>query len=373
MSGNLLQGATDIYTRYGPLHPDAGTAVTFTIHASDPTGISEVQLSVFEYEWTTLDNAVARPGGTWGAVQSWPFPTPENGISRTFTITAGFPQHSLICFSVDVLNAAGVQTSEKWAFAAGGWSFGSVPIPLWIRPPVGDSSGLVASTETENVQYIHMVFIPQSGDSVYMTPRHMLPDIDNLLFNHFLPNPAIKIGEKHWAFHYSNEFGFIPDWDANAPIKVTSAQYNATNINSNVGLILHTKPQRDWAYGHFVGSEPGDANFGTMLHEIGHSVFHLADEYTTSPPPDASATLFHNVYAKESECVMYLFWNKAEGVGDYWDPSFCRPIPGTPMWRVEPEAASCVMLVGQFGPAGVPPHFASSCFRRARYIYDQLE
>ena len=79
---------------------------------------------------------------------------------------------------------------------------------------------------------------------------------------------------------------------------------------------------------------------------------------------------FHNVYASEEDCVLYLYYNQSEGVGDWSDYAYCTPIPGTSRYRVEPVHLNCVMRVGSGG--GSEPHFGPSCLRRVQWFYEQI-
>ena len=96
------------------------------------------------------------------------------------------------------------------------------------------------------------------------------------------------------------------------------------------------------------------------LHELGHAVFNLADEYAGLNYD--SSTDFHNNYSSLIACSNYTAANG-------WPTSDCRQIkPG--WWRSEPSGQNCIMLHGQFSP--VAPQYGPSCLKRVDWIYNQL-
>jgi hypothetical protein len=352
----------EIVTRYSPLHPPNHQPVQFDIRASHSSGIRRIRLYVFEYEWESNQTTVRRRNpGLWGKVQDWSVSGPT--VSKQYQVP-GFAAGTFVVYAVQVNPATGPQAVERWGFAAGDWPLGNEPVPLWISPPLtaaGDPESIVASDQAGKTNRIHVVFIPQQNDA-YAQPRDMLTDVDDQIFNRLLSHPTITQAKQLWAFDYSPEFGSISPYSSGGSTRtLTGAQTTSTNTGANVGIILHQAEFQDWSSGHFVGTQPGAGNFGTTIHELGHSVFALADEYDVDGAYGVGPEPFQNVFDNQVDAFQYVLTNG-------WDSHNVEKIASGNFWRVEPAALNCVMQT----TGNPPPRFAQSCQRRVQFVYEQF-
>lgn len=333
-------------TRYQPMHPANNTSVDFRVEASDKHGMSKVQLYIYEYELYTnynnngVQSARKRAGGVWGLVKTWDYPAKPTFIDETHTVP-GFPSSSYIKYLFRVRDSKGSKNSEKWSFAAGDWPFGTNPIPILANG--------------EPAKRIDVAFVADKDD--YANARGMLKDLESLVFDGYHTNNAVRRGKGYWQFYYSPETGSITDYDdspraMNIPLSVT----NSMIIDH--AAVIHTTIKRDWASGANFGTEP--TNIGTAVHESGHAVFGLSDEYKNGGHW-TSSDRYHNVYDTKGDCEHY---NSTKG----WPSADCEDI-GDGWWRAEPTSLKCIML--DDGDSTMPD-FERSCINRAVWIYTQF-
>jgi hypothetical protein len=335
-----------LQTRYNPLHPNNNQAVNFRAIASDSDGIASAELFVYEYELYVgangFQSARQRAGGTWGSVHTWNFHGHPTAIDETHNFAAGFPASSYVTYIVRVRDTLGSQASESWTFAAGNWPFGNSPIPLW-------GNGAPANR-------IDIAFVADRGD--YANAHDMMTDLDRLIFDGYHSNNGIKLGKKYWQFYYSPERGSISDFDTPPRVMDVPASIATSGIIDSAAVI-HTTVKRDWASGGNFGTEPG--NRGTAVHESGHAIFGLSDEYAGGGH-STSTNPHHNNYNSRAAAETY---NSANS----WPTTDVQNIEGS-WWRPEPNTLNCIML--DDGDAAMPD-FTRTCLNRVLWYYRQLE
>jgi hypothetical protein len=345
-----LAGCTtpQLRSRYNPLHPNNSQAVNFRLIANsvDEHGLASAELFVYEYELyvsaSGMQSARQRPGGTWGSVRTWTFPAQPNSIDETHNFAAGFPAGSYVTYIVRVTDAGGHDASESWTFAAGAWPFGNSPIPLW-------ANGAPANR-------IDIAFVADRGD--YANAHDMMGALEPLIFDGYHSNNGVKMGRKYWQFYYSPDRGSITDYDSPPRVMDVPASIASSGIIDSAAVI-HTTVKRDWASGGNFGTEP--SNIGTAVHESGHAVFGLKDEYSGGGH-GSSSDPHHNNYSSKSAAESY---NTSNG----WPVSDVENIEGS-WWRPEPSSMGCIMF--DDGDATMPD-FARTCRGRLSWFYGELE
>ncbi len=335
-------------TRYKPLNPANAIPVEFAVKANDSDGIAKAELFVFEYEMylsTAGDQSIRqRPGGTWGSVNVWNYPSPPENIDEKYTFP-GFPGGTFVTYIMEVTDTKGESKNEQWEFAAGDWLFGNAPIPVWVNDRL--------SKKRVNIAFV-------AEEEEYAQAREMLPHLEPLIFDGFHSNNGVKLGKTYWQFYYSPERGHIEDFGDGKPPPMTIPASVFEHALIDNAVIIHTHEKQDWSDGRNFGTEP--ANRGTALHETGHSVFTLADEYPTPNDPVMSNNPHHNVYGSEASCQAY-------NTSNTWPPSDCENIKDQ-WWRSEPEARACIMDDDRQDSM---PEFARTCLARIKWYYGELE
>ncbi|WOI53893.1 hypothetical protein [Parvularcula sp. LCG005] len=334
---------------YGPFNPASGSDVTFEFEATDREGLRRATLYVYEYEQYTNSSGMRaarrRPGGQWGALDSWSYPSGTLNATESSVYEGGFPNGTSILFRVEVEDESGRRRTEGWRFWAGDHPWGNSPILLLS----GEARAAPASR-------IDVAFVPDSDS--YTTARQMMPDVRDLVYDGYHINNVVRGQKAMWAFWYSKDRGTITDYDAPGPRRLTipSSVRDSTIIDH--AAVIHTTVKRDWASGGNFGTEP--VNIGTAMHESGHAAFNLKDEYAGGAHTNSSDP-HHNTYGSKADCEAY---NIANG----WPATDCRNIEDD-WWAPEPASAQCIMLNDQ---DAFMPDFARTGIRRANWFYGQL-
>lgn len=348
---------TFVTTRYSPFHPENDAPVTFQIDAEDEDGIETVQLYLYEYEmnqdvaWQAI---VPRPNGRWGHERSWALGG-QTVVHREHTLEEGFPESTLLLFRFNVIDSNGQTTDEAWGFAAGEWPFGDEPIPLLLGG--------------EAFRQISLAFVADWTD--YDDPREVLPELETLVFDGYHTNHMISgDNRKYWRFFYSPQLGFASDFNMGQQMVVPSGVINSGTVDH--AIIVHSSEKRDWS--DLTNFSVRTGHIGIAVHEAGHGVFGLSDEYDGGPSfqPDGE---FPNVFGTD--------WQANQHNQTYGWPADAEPIePPEPInpdfdvpvlftnWRVEPAAHQCVMI--DSGQTEMRD-FAYNCAERVQWLYSTLD
>jgi hypothetical protein len=335
---------------YEPFHPEDGSPVTLRVKATSPlSGILSIKLFVYEHEVIAgasgALSAQRRPGGLWGPVHETSYPARPHCATTKVVLKKGFPPNSYIRYVATVVDGTTRQTTEEWFFAAGTWPQ-EVPVPLWVQGPLSHRINVSFVADTDS----------------YSIARQMLPRARALIFDGYHHNNGIRLGKKYWQFFYWQEQGHMPDYNdcvSSCDVQLPDALTQST-FSDAIG-VLHTRPKRDWRAGKLFSTEPW--NQGTALHETGHAVFNLADEYAGGAFFPDSDNTHHNVHEDQSACESY-----SETAG--FEASECQPILNTTWWRSEACENACIMH--DDGDMSMPS-FGRSCMKKIQAYYEQLE
>jgi len=340
-----------ITTSYGPLHPGNEVAVTFRVQAEDPVGITRVELYLYEYALTEDEDGMqvgkVRKGGQWGLVEEWSFSPPETTVSEAYTHSPGFPPESYVRYLFRVTNAGRSRRSEEWLFAAGDWPFPDTPVPILTNGPPG--------------KRVNLTFV---ADETYPDAAAMLGDLEGLIFDGYQRNNAIRGDRRrYWQFYYSLEKGLIDDGIStdgsriiqtkkilDVPVSVKDAR-----ISTYAAVVHKDDSITNWAVGSMFGAHAERP--GVAVHEGGHAVFGLADEYPGGMHWLSTAPHHNNFDSPAAE-------NDA-GENDLSDESLESIEPG--WWK--PSELQCIMD----GDLQEMREFERSCIERVNWYYGQLE
>ena len=350
-----------IRTRYGPLHPEASVDVDFRVQAQATHGVRRVELFLYEYAVTVDSGAWSgsqRPGGRWGLVDSKEYTYPFPGqIDETFT-QPGFADQSYVRYAFRVTQAFGGKGTESWGLAAGDWS-GAEPIPILVR-----GSGNVGWFVYLN--RIDLCFVADRGDELaagYATGGAMLPDLAALIFDGYQESNAQEGDQRFlWQYYYSPETGHMTTPGSGDPPDIPAAVKGSGTID--VVALIHPYDRHDWTAGNTFSTEP--QNRGTALHETGHALFHLDDEYSYPSAYGRHHTSLwphHNNYDDRKDAEDY---NLSMG----WPVSDVESIDAaSKWWRPEPKALGCIMF--DDGDDQLPD-FGRTCILRVQWFCKQV-
>ena len=314
-----------LLTTHAPAHPDTNQRVAITASATGQ--VDRITLRIQEF---------ALSNGPSGPVQT---PRGEERVLRTCDpdstvpllecaeTLAGFPAASLIRVAVEAVSDAGEITREGYDFAAGSYPWPDEPIPIRVT---GAPEGR-----------LDLIFIPDT-DITLASFRDQLDDVVRdryFRYRAYAGEPGTPSGAMY-NFYYSRVHGDIYR-DENDNCRFT----NPTNMHllgrGDVIAFLHQTRMQDCRVGRRFGSEIGAAGVKSLIHESGHALFNLSDEYSgdTTYPTQACVP---NIYRSRQAC-----WDDAPDLG--LPRSACVQLSGKNLWRIDAAGATgCIMGDAQY-------------------------
>lgn len=278
-----LAGCTTPVVRaiHSPFHPSNTDPITFSADASSTRGVTEIKI---------LQRAFGDNGfcAAWVAGECVPLPTFADRTLKTCNFDPAqtsahcevtidpIPDGSFVTYGATARNAGGETGEDKWiGFAAGRQADPQEPIAVYTR-------GSTAS-------HIDVVLIPVGFNGVPgATTRDFETAARNLIVNGYLAHAQITDNRNQWNFYVNPVTGGLTQTISGS--KVTQSVTPPLNwgrvsaIADAVGY-THTQSPASWRdAANFVSGGVGYFTIKsttplTIVHETGHAVFGLSDEY----------------------------------------------------------------------------------------------
>lgn len=257
----LLTGCSGIKTTliHEPLYPAAGENITYTVTTSSNSGIENIRL----YETVSSINAAAVvTPGTEALIEEWnPAGTP-NSITVSHT-KAGFADNSYITYRFVVRNGNNKTRSHSVHFVTNPYPVANQPAPVYAQGDVD--------------HVFDIIFIP---DEDIINMNTFYDHCREMIINAIFADPSIALWNRQFNFYINPETGRATDYDdmmagTDTHHEVPSNWANCSFAEGKV--LMHRLDLRDYASGGLYSTE--QQNRGTILHESGHGLFDLADEY----------------------------------------------------------------------------------------------
>jgi hypothetical protein len=322
----------DVLASHSPVHPSNAERVTFTAVPRESNTTVELAYEVLKLTATgnQLSQTVVTPMAVVRTCQDQPV---NQGC--TFTAAAAFPNHSLIRFRATQRRADGsAPVIDEYSFAAGTFPLPNRPIPI-------RATGRL-------LPRLDVVFV---GDRDLTRPlRSSLADVLERNFRS-------RITEEHrglFNFYYTAQTGhYSGGCDFDDP-----SNYTELSAASNVLVYLHRVDRRDCYDGNNRMSAEL-TSVATVLHEYGHALFGLRDEYCCDTK-SRQQNCFPNVWNTKTACT-----NDPINAGRTCVRVKRILVNGQQyFWRTDPGSGTneCVMSGGVA--------FGRSCLRRVRWRFD---
>ena len=203
------------------------------------------------------------------------------GLYFDYYATESAARHNEICYNdvYDIVNDGPIKVGENntcsrsyyWFDSGHGGCKKSCPkcIPIMYN---GDSNG--------KIDIVFMISNDYNNDW-----NLFYSDIENIIQQSFFADPSINASKTKFNFWYTPKQATVNTWfDSKCNCDVcdwyTPDKWNEDCPESSLGVILHRNNCRDYSLGDAFSSE--GFSFGTCLHEAGHGIFKLADEYNDS-------------------------------------------------------------------------------------------
>jgi hypothetical protein len=325
-SPSVALSAPDVFVLHNPIQPGALRAVSYSATATDPTGVTLIIISEQQEELKLCANGqhtcfdIRSP---WRNIQTCTFSNPLNTAPCSAEVSSGYPNHYRIRYRAQATNVSGQTTTEgEIYFAAGDYNWPNDPIPIYVR---GDPD-----------LKIDLVFIPDKDYGPNNTG--FMNDVTTLLRDSFLSDQPfskeIRARRDMWNFYVTYQQG---DALSNPCRQLRPPNWTLMRATVDSGFVVHKTPFGDCSGigpGTTFSGEPINAadrsSFVVPVHETGHSVFSLADEWGGA----THGMLFdgtlpeHNVFSTRTKCQQ-----NAQLPSHGWNPADCTLIDGTTWWR----------------------------------------
>jgi len=250
-----------------PIYPAEQQDVTYTLENVSSASLEKVEL----YETVSkVDETGAEAPGSEVLLQSWNRP----GRRVDFTKSGGYPTNSLVRYRFAV----------KAASSGGGCSPGTQSydqdVKFATRPypvPLDPAPVYVVGNQD---QAFDIVFIPDED----ISESDMETFRDNclgMIREAFLDEPTTQLFRRSFNFYINPYTGKSVDYEvARAGGGDHQPPMNFDHLSFAEGRVLmHSKELTDYTYTDLRLYSTEMQNRGTILHESGHGLFGLADEY----------------------------------------------------------------------------------------------
>ena len=320
----LAIAGPQVFILHKPIQPDSSQQVTYTATASDPQGIKSIVISVERRELKLHRGQKISDFISATDLKTCQF-LPPFQTSETCTVTESpYSDGFHIGYQATATSGTGDTSTEGYIyFAAGTFPWPEDPIPIYVQ---GDPAAK-----------IDLIFIPDKDYSNLTNWKQaFMQDVTALIRDAFFSGEPfarkIRSRREMWSFYITYEQGeFTPPCRHTKPSNWTTL---AATVNA--GFIVHRTNFPDCSgigEDSVFSAEPVlpetnpdyERSLTVPIHELGHSVFSLADEYSGGYQFQ-SALPEHNVFPDRSSC-----WSNAQNHG--WPKKNCKKIGHTGWYR----------------------------------------
>lgn len=328
----------EIIALHEPMHPGDNAPVTFRAVATARKIILRYErLSLTASDDGMVSQSVVEPLSTLTTCEG----SGDSPITCVHEVAQGFPQASLIRFEAVAEGEAGAIGSESYFFAAGTYPVSSAAVP--IRLKTSTSAGL------------DMVFIGTSD----LSPEDLRASLHSVVYGIYFEYEALRNARGVYNYYYSRQRGGYSEG-----CRFSNPSNMATlEATGDAVVFLHRATMRDCKVGKRISSEV--SNEKSLIHETGHVLFDLQDEYCC----DSSY--------RAQQCVPNL-WTSRQGCQDAapgldYDELACAQLAtgheSLAFWRIDPDGdGGCIMGPGQHTPGS---GFRTACRRRVAWRHQK--
>ena len=324
-SAGLAIAEPEVFSLHSPIQPGTSQEVKYTVTASDPQGITSIVISI-QRRILQVDNRgqIVSSLLQEEILKTCLF-TDHQEIQTCSETSPGYPDHSHIGYKATATNSDGATNPDQGYiyFAAGNLLSAMIndPIPIYVQ---GDPA-----------EKIDLVFIPdQDYNTVQNWEQEFMKNVTELIEKAFFSEEPFARGVRSrsemWNFYITYQQGrFVPPCQHIKPPNWATLRATVNN-----GFIVHRADLHDCAgigEGTLFSAEPinsTDRSKTVPIHELGHSVFSLADEYSGGYLFNSSL-YSHNVFKPEELC-------EANASNHGWEERDCKKIRHTKWFRSDP-------------------------------------
>ena len=241
----------ETFAIHAPIYPKSGDAVTYTLRKIEGD-VEKVRLLTTTHNINSAGSITT--SGAETLLKEWRNPS----FPLSFTTTSGYGTNKLVEYRFEVVGNDRTYT-HKIRYATNPYPVTDAAIPVY------------AVGEVEKV--LNVVFIPDEDMADDLTLFY--DNVGKNIHDSFHEEEYVRRFRRSYNFYVNPVTAKAGNANDSTPHVYPS---NDRNLDFAQGrIILHAADYRDFSNGRYVGTEY--YNRGTILHETGHLLYGLADEY----------------------------------------------------------------------------------------------
>ncbi|TGV01545.1 carboxypeptidase M32 [Flavivirga rizhaonensis] len=237
-----------------PIHPTSSQQVTYNLTKVTSGSIDSAKL--YEQVNTINSSGIITSTGSDVLLQTWT--SPSGDLSHTKS--SGHGSNKLVTYRWEITTPDQSKTFEV-TYATRPYPVTNMPAPVYCQ---GDPDDV-----------FDVVFIP---DTDITTMSNFYDNCHGAIEEAFFDEPHTRFWRRQYNFYINKQKGTATDYDDIATDGTHQVPSNNANLAFAEGRVLmHENNLRDYASGGLFSTEM--QNRGTIMHESGHALYDLADEY----------------------------------------------------------------------------------------------
>ena len=270
----LFQGCSYIHTEpiHYPIYPRESTNVEYSLKVISAREIDSIRL----FHETAI-NYVPKVGATFGpptrlTAWGWNDPNRPTEVEVNFTLNGGYSGVEMVRYKFEVEDRSGYTQEHLVTFALDSFPDNYLPIPIYCQANVDEAFDILFIPDRD--------IIGNGGLPAFYDAVHSM--IENTIHR----EPSHRFLNRQFNFYLRSEYGEASTNSNQAHVLCNSCTPSEDQIlNSTLaGMesigILHRLTQRDFVS---VGNDKVFSSEwnrpATTLHEMGHTLYSLSDEY----------------------------------------------------------------------------------------------
>jgi hypothetical protein len=304
---------------HSPMQPTNSQAVTYTAKAHAPLGVSVIKIwrwslgyGKFCVDWVG-GQCVPLKGPQVTLIKTCNFP--EAPVDAVCAVQNGpYADGSFITYGATTRDIKGNAAEDRWiGFAAGAYPTPNDPIPIYVRGDPATSVDIVFVPDKDYVTFL--------SSSLAVDPNAQFKsDVERFVTQGYFVQPAVSDSRDRWNFYVTYKPGVAVGYMVKPPAGYVSCQNtfpsNWTTLAATVdaAAFVHTRTTdvdgnvfRDCspppaASGPNPFSITSSGTVSTIVHETGHAVFALSDEYCCDGGIITNSWPDQNMFTSQSAC-----------------------------------------------------------------------
>ncbi len=256
----LMPACVSTITRplHSPIYPSNTQNVTYSLDVQSSRSIERIQL----YETvSTISSSGTITTGSPALIRTWNVTGAPTSHTVSFTKSSAYGTDKVITYRFDVTTAGSGSRSHPVTFATRPYPVANQPVPVYAQGHIDD--------------VFDVIFIPDTDITNMETFRTRCSEmIENTIHR----EPMLDTFNRQFNFYINPLRGTATDYDRIAIDGLHRLPSNTAEMSfAEIRVLMHQNLLRDYSTGSMFSTEMDRPQ--TFIHEAGHGMFGLADEY----------------------------------------------------------------------------------------------